>query len=87
MYFVSNFSVSDFLGMALHCHSIVKNNLKTCYWNTGGINTPNINKVEDPIFIQEIQEYDVFILAETHIVYNANLHVGGFNYFLFVEIF
>ena len=67
--------------MAKHGRSIVKNNLKICYWNIGGINTHNMNKLEDHLFVQEIKEYDVVILAETHIGYDVNLHVEGFNYF------
>ncbi|VDI02521.1 Hypothetical predicted protein [Mytilus galloprovincialis] len=64
--------------MVKHGRSIVKNNLKICYWNIGGINTHNMNKLEDHLFVQEIKEYDVVILAETHIGYDVNLHVEAY---------
>ena len=61
--------------------SIIKNNVKICYWNIGGLNTNGINKLHDDAFIHEIQSYDIIILAETHIGYNTIVNIDGFNYF------
>ena len=61
--------------------SVIKNSLKVCFWNLGGIITQKRNKLDDPAFVKEIQEYDVIVLAETHIGYNTKLHIEGYNYY------
>lgn len=61
--------------------SIYNNSIKFCYWNIGGLNTHKLNKIEDNSFIKEIQQYDVVILAETHIGYNSPIVIEHFNYF------
>jgi hypothetical protein len=40
-----------------------------------------MNKIDDYDFLQELQEYDVVILSETHLGYSDNLHIDGYSYF------
>ena len=61
--------------------TIYKNSINFCYWNIGGLNTHNTSKLTDHSFIKAIQEYDVVILAETHIGYNTPVFIEKFNYF------
>lgn len=61
--------------------TIYKNSIKCCYWNIGGLIVHGTNKLDDLFFIQEIQEYDVVILAETHIGYSTPVSVEQFNCF------
>ena len=61
--------------------TIYNNSIKFCYWNIGGINEHGTNKLDDHFFIKEIQEYDVVILAETHIGYNIPVIIEHFTYF------
>ena len=58
-----------------------KNHIRICYWNIGGVNTHNMNKLKDENFVQEIQNFDIVILAETHIGYDTDINIDGFNYF------
>ena len=57
------------------------NSLNFCYWNIGRLFTHNTNKAEDNLFIKKIENYDLVILAETHIGYNTNIVMNTFNYF------
>lgn len=58
-----------------------ENSIKLCYWNIGGLNVHGTNKLNDHFYIKEIQEYDVVILAETHIGYSTPVFVEQFNCF------
>lgn len=55
--------------------------LRMCYWNLGGVNTHNVNKLSDDIFLKEIKNFDIVILGETHVGNNENLFIEGFTYF------
>jgi len=61
--------------------TVYKNSINFCYWNIGGLYTHNTNKSDDVHFIKEIQNYDIVILAETHIGYNTPVVIENFNYF------
>ena len=45
--------------------------LKFCFWNIGGLK----NKLEDNLFLSEIEENDIVLLAETHIGYNQKIKI------------
>lgn len=49
----------------------IKNSIKFCYWNIGGVYANNINKLEDNHFLNEIKDFDLVVLAETHVGYNS----------------
>ncbi len=59
----------------------VRNNLRMCYWNIGGAYTQGINKLDDKLFLQEIEEYDLVILAETHVGNSINFNIPGCSYY------
>ena len=61
--------------------AIYKNAINFCYWNIGGLFTKNINKTNDTHFLKEIQDYDIVILAETHVGYDTSVVIENFNYF------
>ena len=48
--------------------TIYNNYIKFCYWNIGGKSVHGTNLMIT-FFIKEIQEFDVVIIAETHIGY------------------
>ena len=56
-------------------------NLKLCFWNIGGLKTKNFDKSQDPDFLQEIRNYDIVFLAETHVGYGDNISFPDFRYF------
>ena len=52
-----------------------------CFWNTGGLKSKSNDKTSDPIFLKEIEKYDLVFLAETHVGYNTDIHtIGPFHY-------
>lgn len=57
------------------------NDIKFCFWNVGGIVHDGLNKMDDDMFLSEIKCYDIIMLAETHISYNAPLVIQDFNYY------
>ena len=63
------------------------NSNKLCYWNKGGIHNHNTNKFNDDSFINEIKDYDVVILAETHVGYQTSIALENYTYFLYVVIY
>ena len=58
-----------------------KNSIRVCHWNVGGIFTHGENKLNDKLFLKEVQNHDLIILSETHVGYNTDLHIDGFTYF------
>ena len=58
-----------------------KTTLKMCFWNTGGLISKTHDKTTDPLFLKEIEKYDLVFLAETHLGYDNNIHkIGPFYY-------
>ena len=51
--------------------------LRFCFWNIGGLH----DKMEDELFLSNIKNYDIVLLAETHIGYDKNVAIEGFHYF------
>lgn len=57
--------------------------LKMCFWNIGGLISKNQNKTLDPIFIKEIESFDLVFLAETHIGPDTCINkIGPFKFHL-----
>ena len=54
-----------------------KPSIKMCIWNLGGLKSKLNDKTVDPLFLNEIKEYDLVFLAETHIGDNANIQKLG----------
>ena len=57
-----------------------------CFWNIGGLKSKNIDKTKDPLFLKEIEKFDIVFLAETHVGAPSlpkgkgnDVHVGGEN--------
>ena len=44
-------------------------NLSMCFWNVGGLKSKTFDKTQDPIFTKCISQYDIVILAESHLGY------------------
>ena len=51
--------------------------LRFCFWNVGGLRA----KLEDDLFLSEVKQYDIILVAETHIGYDKKISVEGFHYF------
>ena len=52
-----------------------------CFWNIGGLKSKSNDKTSDPIFLKEIEKYDLVFLTETHVGYNTDIHtIGPFHY-------
>lgn len=51
--------------------------LRFCFWNVGGLH----DKLEDDLFLSEIKQHDIVMLAETHVGYDKRVSVEGFHYF------
>ena len=51
------------------CNSNIMNkyNVDICFWNVGGLQFKNNDKVNDPCIIQQIGKHDTILLAETHV--------------------
>ena len=56
-------------------------NLSFCVWNVGGLISKIHNKLQDPLFIQTINKYDIIMLTETHLGYDAQVNLSGYKYF------
>ncbi|CAG2245367.1 unnamed protein product [Mytilus edulis] len=56
-------------------------NITFCVWNIGGLISKHHDKITDPLFLQEIRNYDVVLLTETHVGYNTTVNIEGFNYY------
>jgi exonuclease III len=64
-----------------HTQNGPQNCLRVGYWNVEGINTRTGSKLDDPVFIQQIEQYDIIALAETHAVACGTLFLKGFKAF------
>ena len=62
-----------------HRNSVQFSDLKMGFWNIGGLVSKNINKLEDDLFLAEIQQHDVICLAETHIGNDQKIAVEGYH--------
>lgn len=63
-----------------------KNSIRVCHWNVGGIFTHGENKLNDKLFLKEVQNHDLIILSETHVGYNTDLHTSMQGYIIKWEI-
>ena len=45
--------------------------LNICAWNVGGMVTANLDKSKDKAFIDQIKNFDIILLSETHIGYDT----------------
>jgi hypothetical protein len=41
--------------------------VKMGFWNVGGLKSKDSNEFNDPIFLKEIENFDLILLAETHL--------------------
>lgn len=55
--------------------------LNICTWNVGGMISDGINKSTDKLFIDQIKNYDLVLLTETHIGYNTTIEITDFTYY------
>lgn len=55
--------------------------LNICTWNVGGMISDGINKSTDTLFINQIKNYDLVLLTETHIGYNTNIEITDLTYY------
>lgn len=51
--------------------------LRLCFWNVGGLG----DKLEDDLFLSEVKQNDIILLAETHIGYDKKVSVEEYHYF------
>lgn len=57
-----------------------RSSIKMCFWNIGGLKTRHYDKTTDPLFLKEINKYDIVFLDETHIGDGNNIqNIGPFN--------
>jgi hypothetical protein len=70
----SNYACSKQASQSRHC-------LRVGYWNVEGINTRTGSKLDDPVFVKEIEHYDIVALAETHASVSGALFLNGFKSF------
>jgi hypothetical protein len=61
--------------------STVDINLNICTWNVGGIISDGVNKFTDKTFTNQIIEFDIVLLTETHLGYNTSIELEGFSYY------
>ena len=54
-----------------------------CSWNVGGLITEKGNKLHDQNFIDQIKEFDIVLLSETHVGYETTVDVENFFYYPF----
>ena len=60
--------------------STIHTSVNMCFWNTGGLMSKTNDKTTDPLFLKEIDKYDLVFLAETHLGYDANIcNIGSFH--------
>jgi hypothetical protein len=57
----------------------INTSIKMCFWNTGGLKSKNNDKTSDPIFLKEIEKYDLIFLAETHVGYKKIIERDSFS--------
>jgi hypothetical protein len=55
--------------------------LNICTWNVGGMITEGTNKCMENKFIEQIKNFDIVLLTETHIGYSTNITVNNFSYY------
>lgn len=55
--------------------------LNICTWNVGGMISDGINKSTDKLAINQIKNYDLVLLTETHIGYNTNIEITDLTYY------
>ena len=57
--------------------------LNICAWNVGGMVMATLEKSKDKAFIDQIKNFDIILLSETHIGYDTNINIEGFLYYSF----
>lgn len=57
--------------------------LNICTWNVGGLISEQYNKLQDPNFIKEIDNFDIVLLTETHLGYETHVSIDKFIYYPF----
>ena len=55
--------------------------LNICSWNVGGMKTNNQDKTMEKDFLEQVKNYDIVLLTETHVGYNNILNIDNFHYF------
>ena len=58
--------------------------LRMCFWNVGGLVSKHNNKFFDPLFIKELNNYDIIFLAETHI--DPDFCLDNMNQYYFYKV-
>jgi hypothetical protein len=41
----------------------INTSIKMCFWNTGGLKSKSNDKTSDPIFLKEIEKYDLVFIV------------------------
>lgn len=60
--------------------------LNICAWNVEGMVTATLEKSKDKAFIDQIKNFDIILLSETHIGYDTNINIEKVSVItLFVE--
>ena len=59
----------------------IPSNLSFCIWNVGGLISNAQNKLDDPLFIETINKYDIILLTETHLGYNTSVNLQDYYYY------
>jgi len=62
-------------------NGFIASKLSFCVWNVGGLISKFNNKLQDNLFINEICEFDIVLLTETHLGYNTPICIGGYKYY------
>ena len=61
----------------------MRSSLNICTWNVGGLISEHYDKTKDPVFISQIQNYDLILLTETHLGYDTNIMINNFIFYQF----
>ena len=64
--------------------SFVYSSIKMGFWNVGGLMSKSYNKLNDAIFLKQIEKFDIIFLAETHVGHDQCIHKIGNYYCHFV---
>ena len=56
-------------------------NLSFCVWNVGGLISNTQSKLDDPLFVETINKYDIILLTETHLGYNTIINLPGYHFY------
>ena len=57
--------------------------LSFCSWNVGGLISNDNNKVQDSSFVNQIKDFDIVLLTETHVGYDTTVDIDNFLYYPF----